>query len=397
MQYIKVPPGAHQKRNFPILKHIKLTLLVLVLLGFFIFVWTIFNSPGSIFHFSFPGLPKAEERVNVLLLGNAGGKHDGSLLTDTLMVASYNYKTNQANFISLPRDLWLDSLHAKVNAVYEIGEEDDNGLKFSKETIGAMFGIPIQYAIRIDFSGFQQAIDQVGGVDVTIDKPFDDYNYPITGKEDDLCGYVEQEKEFNPDEAKALNIEAGKHKVLIAPDGKIATDSAKPEKGLEYFSCRYEHISFKAGLTNMDGATALKFVRSRMGTNGEGSDFARSRRQQKVIEAFKDKTLTLGTLVNPGKIKGLLDTFGKNFETDMPVDKMIALFSVSKKITQTNNYVLSNVGENALLVNPPLGDYGAWVLVPKDKTYKEIQLWIASILSGGGENEATNSTRTGTK
>ena len=52
----------------------------------------------------------------------------------------------------------------------------------------------------------------------------------------------------------------------------------------------------------MDGDTALKFVRSRHGSNGEGSDFARAARQQKVIAAFKSKVLSFGTLINPKNI-----------------------------------------------------------------------------------------------
>jgi anionic cell wall polymer biosynthesis LytR-Cps2A-Psr (LCP) family protein len=309
------------------------------------------------------------------------------------MVASLDLTTNQVTFISVPRDLWLDDMKAKVNAAYENGQEKNgNGLENSKKSIGTILGLTIQYGVRLDFSGFQKAVDQVGGVDVDVENTFDDYRYPITGKENELCGFTELEKDFSSDEAKSLNIQPGKRKVLVAPDGKIATDSADPEKGEEYFSCRYEHIHFDKGVTHMDGTTALKYVRSRHGLGVEGSDFARSRRQQRVIEAFRSKALSLQTLANPLKIKSLIDTFGSSFETDIPIDDMIKLFTISKKISQTQSIVLSSDSKNGLLINPPLSDYGgAWVLVPRTKNYTEIQSFIKQTLEGG--QDATNSAR----
>jgi anionic cell wall polymer biosynthesis LytR-Cps2A-Psr (LCP) family protein len=65
-------------------------------------------------------------------------------------------------------------------------------------------------------------------------------------------------------------------------------------------------VSFKKGPQHMDGKTSLTFVRSRRGTNGEGSDFARSRRQQKVLMAVKEKVLDLGMLLHPKKISTII-------------------------------------------------------------------------------------------
>ena len=306
---------------------IKVLAVVILVLLLVILLFNPFSRSKSITHLIFNAANLVDDSsINVLLLGNAGGKHDGSMLTDTIMVASIDRKSNRVTFISIPRDLWTPSIKAKVNAVYETGDEQDQGLEFSKSTIGEILALPLQYGVRLDFSGFEKAIDQVGGIEVEVDNSFDDYRYPITGKEDDLCGFREEEKDFNSDEAKALNIEPGKRKVFIAPDGKIATDSADPEKGEEYFACRFEHIHFDKGLVEMDGETALKYVRSRKGTNKEGTDFARSRRQQKVIEAFKSKTLSLETLANPIKIKSLIETFGSSFETDITANEINKLF-----------------------------------------------------------------------
>ncbi len=391
------------RRKKPFWKRHLLAISSLAIVVILIAVFSLFLGHGSAFEYAFkvtsalagPTFKSTDDRVNILLLGNAGGKHDGAYLTDTIMIASYNIKSNQATFISLPRDLWLDKNKAKINAIYEKGKDKGEGLKLAKETIGDMLGVTLHYAVRLDFSGFQKAIDEVEGIDVDIEHSFDDYRYPIAGKEDDLCGFKEEEKEFNEEEAKALNIEKGKRKVFIAPDGKIATDAAEPEKGEEYFSCRFEHIHFNKGVTHMDGETALKFVRSRKGTNGEGSDFARSARQQKVIESFRKKALSLETLFNPKKITGLIGAFGQSFESDIPIDDMLALYPLTKKMEGSTNIVLTNGGRDALLVNPPLSDYGgAWVLVPKDPSYGEIRAYIAKTLKGEEvKGESTPSAR----
>lgn len=377
-------------------------LLALSILGaLLLLILFTFSRPGTVFDYAFkvssafggPPFKTTDDRVNILLLGNGGGTHDGADLTDSIMVASYNVKTQSAVFISLPRDIWLPETNSKINAIYEKGKAKGVGLSYTEQSIGNLLGIPIHYAVRLDFSGFVKAIDEVGGVDVDVANTFDDYLYPIEGKEGDLCGYTEQEKDFSADEAKALNIDSGKRKVLIAPDGKIATDSAVEDKGYQYFSCRYEHIHFDKGITHMDGTTALKFVRSRHGLGVEGSDFARSARQQKVIEGFRKKVLSLETLANPKKVAGLISAFGQSFETDIPAEGIIALYGTSKNMTSTTNIVLSNGGPNALLVNPPLSDYGgAWVLVPKDKTYGEIKAFVAKTLKGDS-SESTPSAR----
>ncbi len=389
----------HQKQSQSLLKRITPILMIMGILVGIGIIFALFRTASSFdytFKIPFLGYPfdTTDDKVNVLLLGNAGGIHDGALLTDSIMVASYNLKEDRVIFISLPRDFWVDSLKSKVNAAYEIGDNENKGLKFAKEIISEILGIPIHYAVRLDFSGFEKAVDQIGGVDVEVERTFDDYNYPITGKEDDLCGWSEEEKDFSEEEAKKLNIEIGKRKVLISPEGNIATDSTEPEKGLEYFKCRYEHINFNAGPADMNGEEALEFVRSRMGTNGEGNDFARSKRQQKVLEAFRKKVLSLETLVNPGRIKGLFGAFGQSIETDIPVEDIVSLYGVSKKMKENKNYVISNTSQDPLLYNPPLSDYGgAWVLIPKGKNYDGIHEFVKKALKGELEDEATTSAR----
>ncbi len=326
-------------------------------------------------------------RVNILLLGNAGGTHAGPQLTDSIIVASYDLKTNKATLISIPRDFWLDNIGAKINAAYEIGQGDGNGLNYAEGKIGEVLGIPIQYGVRVNFSGFAKAIDTVGGIDVEVAQTFDDYNYPIEGKEEELCDYKEEDRDLSEDDIKKLNLPGiyppdlwysslpnplpeGRYKILLDPAGTVATDSSKIK-----FDCRFEHIHFDAGKIAMDGETALKFVRSRMGTNREGSDFARSKRQQLVLQAFREKVLSLETLTNPSKIVALISTFGDSIETDIPNERFLDFYNLVKNTKGVESIVLGNLGnEKSILQTAPPQDYGgAFALIPKDNDPYEIK------------------------
>lgn len=352
-----------------------LSILGLALIS--LFLW--WRSETGVVGFNFPGKVQEElkdGRITVLLLGNAGGSHDGATLTDSIIVASFDPETKKAVLISIPRDLWINDIEEKVNAVYQAGLKKEGGLEFAKEEIGKVVGIPIDYALRLDFGGFVKAIDLVGGVDVDVPNNFDDYNYPIEGKEDDLCGNVDQEIELTPEQAAVLKVEPGKRRVLVTPSGNVATTSAD-------FACRYEHVHFVKGVSHMNGAEALVFVRSRMGTNGEGSDFARSRRQQRVIEAFRTKVLSMETLLNPQKVFGLLETFGKSFETDIPTSKFLDMYKQSKDVESTESIVLGQLGNGkSLFINPPVGQYGAWVLIPPDNDFSGVIDLVRQTLEG---------------
>lgn len=384
-----------KKRNKA--KSVRIKLIGLALL-FVIIVFFLLKTSTKDADFNFifntgPNLKNNDGIVNVLLLGIGGENHDGPYLTDTVMVASVNTKTHETNLISIPRDLWLGSIKGKVNSAYTIGLRKNAGLPYTEGVVGKVLGIPIQYGFRIDFGGFVKAVDDVEGIDVTVDRALDDYLYPVEGKENDLCGWQQVERDFSPEDAAKLNIPPGKRQVLVMDD-KIATDSADEAIGDRYFSCRFEHIHFDKGLTHMDGTTALKFVRSRHGLGVEGSDFARSARQQKVLDAVRTKALSLETLANPTKISSLLATFGNSIDTDFKVTDMLELYKIVKNNKATNSFVVNGVGKTPLLINPPPGDYGGWVLIPKAgaDNFSEIQAYVKDIITGG-INEATASAR----
>lgn len=367
--------------------------VLLVVFGIILYaVWWFFTSSGTgaiEMVFNRNKIKEDDGRVNVLLLGNAGGRHAGASLTDSIIVASYDLKTNKATLFSIPRDLWLDNAQAKVNTIYQAGKKQTgNGLKYAEEKIGEIIGLPIQYGVRVDFSGFSKAIDLVEGIEVEVPKTFDDYNYPIEGKEEDLCGLTEKEVEMTSEQFKSLKLppdtptqegtEEGKkkYKVLVGLNEKIATESAD-------FACRFEHIHFDQGKVRMDGATALKFVRSRQGTSGEGSDYARSRRQQLVLDGFRAKVLSLETLLDPSKLFGLAATFGESFETDIEQARFLDFYKLSKKLENTEHIVLGDLGkgQSVFVVGAP-GKYGAFVLVPKNDDWKTVSDFVKLKLEG---------------
>lgn len=337
----------------------------LIIIVCFIFIptllWSLSNSNGGVFQFLFSrnSLKSTDNRVNVLLLGIGGGNHDGADLTDSIIVASYNLKNHNVTLFSIPRDMWLPNINEKINAAYEIGKAKGMGLSFTEDKIDDVLGVPIHYAVLMDFSGFSKAIDLVGGVDVNVPETFDDYEYPIDGKENDLCGLTEQQMTLTDDQAKQYGLSPGLQKVLIDSSGKIATDSAN-------FDCRFEHIHFDKGPAHLDGLTALKFVRSRHALGPEGTDFARSRRQQLVLQSFREKALSLQTISNPAKVAQLWSTFGQSVLTDIPTGEIPQFYSLAKNVSKTNSLVLGDLGGGkSLFINPPPSDYGgAWVLTP---------------------------------
>src|SRR3989338_11338815 len=243
-----------------------------------------------------------------LLLGYAGGNHAGTYLTDTIIVMHFDTKKKKALMISLPRDIWVklptksgDDFHAKINSVYETelfpndfpdldtkkaGTKSDAEL--TKLIVSQITGIAVDNYISIDFESFTKAIDILGGVDINVQKSFDDEKYPAEGKEDDLCGKEEQFKLIEPFLPNATGSAEEREKLLKEKPEldellRNATDS--PQLA---FPCRYEKIHFDAGRQHMDGATALKFVRSRQSPQ-DGGDFARAKRQQQLLEAVQNK------------------------------------------------------------------------------------------------------------
>jgi LCP family protein required for cell wall assembly len=306
-----------------------------------------------------------EKRVNMLILGVGGGAHEGPDLTDTIIFASIDPKLKEVLLVSIPRDLWVPELTSKINTAYFYGENkrEGGGLLLAKAIAGKVLGQEIEYAIKIDFEGFVKAIDKIGGLNVNVDRGFDDYAYPITGSEDDACGF---------DEIQIASFSA-----------QIATGSATES---EFFPCRYEHLHFDQGHTAMDGLTALKFVRSRHSLGPEGSDFARSKRQEKIISAFKDKIISLDLLLNPAAVLEFIEVVRDSINMDIKEEEYDDFIRLAQKFKEAKitSAVLdsgdySQERQGLLMAAPTRGDYGGqWVLIPVagNGNYSEIKKYI---------------------
>src|SRR3989344_2622475 len=122
-----------------------------------------------------------QNTINVLLLGIAGGKHEGPNLSDTIIFASLNIKESKVTLVSLPRDVWSSDIDSKINTAYAKGEvkKSGGGLILAKSVVSKITGQSIDYAVVIDFSGFVRAVDLIGGLNVNIERTFDDFEYPI--------------------------------------------------------------------------------------------------------------------------------------------------------------------------------------------------------------------------
>lgn len=286
-------------------------------------------------------LESFRSRSNILLLGIGGQGHEGADLTDSMILVSVNLLTADTVIISLPRDIWVESLQAKLNTAYHYGEDKQagGGLILAKAAAAEIVNQPVHYGIVLDFSGFERAIDILDGVDVDVPRGFVDREYPIPGKED-----------------------------------------AEPE------SARYEAVEFKAGKQHFDGVTALKYVRSRHGQGEEGTDYARAQRQQRVILAFKDKLLKAGTLLNFGKLKQLKAVGLESVTTDLPGQTYPDLIKLALKIDreQIRTGVLDQGSASEdippLLYNPPVNRFGQWVLLPADDDWNKVYRFVEEIL-----------------
>ena len=320
--------------------HIILSILAIILGGLTIKgVWGAIQmgSPFSVTQIVISAISQEIEmdqakHTNILLLGVGGEGHDGETLTDTMIVASIDHKNKLIPMISIPRDLFVESealgWGTRINGVYEFVLEDTGNETIAMEAlmdeIEKILGINLHYYAKVDFNGFIDIVDAVGGVEVNLSEEFYDPYYP-----------------------------------------------AAPGAG-------YEHEPFylAAGEHELDGETALKYVRSRKTT----SDFDRAKRQQEVIGAVKDKALRLGLLLNPNRVKNLINAVSNNFETDLELSEMLHLAGLADSFS--SDAILSQVISDAanesggFLYTPERELYeGAYVLIPYTDDYSELNLF----------------------
>jgi hypothetical protein len=127
----------------------------------------------------------------------------------------------------------------------------------------------------------------------------------------------------------------------------------------------------------MNGSQALIFSRSRHSNdNGEGTDFARSRRQQLVVAALKAKAVSLGGL---GSLPDLLNSLGDNVVTDLHVNDIEALYSALKDVDTKSILHVSFDDANFLYECGYPQSCGAAYLYAQDRTYGEIAHYVQNV------------------
>ena len=258
------------------------------------------------------------DRLNVAILGIRGADDpNGGLLTDTIMIISIEPKTRRTALISIPRDLYVNVPYHdhknKINEIYVEGIKDDgwkNGLKYSEKAISDVTGLDIHYAASVDFKAFKEIIDILGGVRITLARPFSETN------------------QF--------------------------------EEGV---------IELPAGSQTIDGDTALLFARARFST----SDFDRAKRQQQLLIAIKEKAFSLGVISNPLKIISILNSLGNHVRTDAELWEIKELVTVVKEMDTTNiqRKVFDTSKEGLLYASRDKN--GSYILLPEGENFNEMQ------------------------
>lgn len=213
--------------------------------------------------------------INILLLGTDARPEDPSPpRTDTMMLLTLDQQNGTAGMLSLPRDLFVPipgfDMSAKINTAYTFGEQKrypGGGPQLAKDTVSNFVGQPVNYFVRVNFHGFVELIDLIGGVDINVAKTIHDEEYPTA------------------------------------------------DYGVETF-----HLD--AGPQHLDGSTALKYVRTRH----TDSDFGRARRQQDLLRAVLDKVRQANmwpTLL--AQAPTLVYTMRSSISTDMEMATQLSL------------------------------------------------------------------------
>ncbi len=251
------------------------------------------------------------ERVNILLLGvDQRPSQMIPGLTDSMMLITIDPAHGQVGILSIPRDTWVKipgyEIYNKINTAHRIGEIKSypgGGPALAKQTVSELLGYPVHYYVRLNFDGFREIIDYVGGLDIEVPRDLNDPTYPS----DDYG---------------------------------------------------YDPLFIAKGLQHMDGALALKYARTRHVDN----DFGRAGRQQQVILALKNKILSQGmlpTLIR--NLPGLARSLAQSVQTDIPLDRLVAMAELGRQVEfdQIEQAVIDcSLGECTY------SEGGAWILIP---------------------------------
>jgi len=224
-------------------------------------------------------------RTTVLIMGLDVRPGARALRADSLIVLTINPQTGSAGMLSIPRDMAvrdpMTGNTVKVNTIYGLGEirgYPGGGPEYMRQTLSELTGYPIDYQVTVNFDGFKQIIDLINGIDIEVPRDIIDKEYPTE------------------------------------------------DYGIE-------EIFIPKGLQHMDGELALKYARTRHAD----SDYGRAARQQQVIVAIKDKVTQPGQMAALlPRIPGLAMAMANSVQTDMPMERAIALARSVDKVNLDN-------------------------------------------------------------
>jgi LCP family protein required for cell wall assembly len=230
-------------------------------------------------------------RTNFLVYGMT---KDG-LRTDSIMLISYYWKQKKLVTLNIPRDLYVYDGYenAKMGEVYAyaLARQPRNAQypdQYVAQVISKEYGIPINYWVQFNMQGEVDFINAIGGINIDAPDSFTDCQYPTW----DYSGYIRPCPHFN------------------------------------------------AGPQHMNGDTALIYSRSRHSLdNNEGTDFARSKRQQLVIQAVMTNLKSQGVIGNLAQVSKYLNILGNNLTTNMSTEQMITFGTDIKSLSPTADYV----------------------------------------------------------
>lgn len=282
-----------------------------------------------------PDVTPTPAPINVLLLGTDERPDEGGpLRTDTMILLTLDPGGQSIGLVSLPRDLWVpipnQGTTTKINMAYMLGEQNaypGGGPQLAKDTVSSFVGRPVDYFVRVNFDGFREIIDLIGGIDINVPYTIHDEEYPTE------------------------------------------------DYGVEVF-----HLD--AGLQHLDGVVALKYARTRHGDD----DYSRSRRQQDIIRAVADKVLNAGMI--PQLLANgpqLLMTAQNTIQTDIPIPTGIEMAKMvnGSSLREVRQLVLdSRYGEETY------SSEGMWILMP-DRT--KVRTALEQFFTPGGESIASAS------
>lgn len=281
---------------------------------------------------------KHDERINVLLLGYGGPGHDGPYLTDSIMLLSIRPGSREAIMISLPRDLWVKIpalpqngyMIGKLNSAYAIGTDQRDypnirsdwktgigGGDLAAATVSQVTGQPVNYWVGLDFKAFRSVVNALGGIRVDVPTTLDDPYFP-----------------------------AGESTGMM-------------------------HVHIGAGWQQFDGERALEYARSRETT----SDFDRSRRQQLIMLAVRQRVFSLNAIP---RLLSLLGALQDNVRTNLRPAEMQQLAALAGRLKDQD---LRRVAiDTSNLLRSGYSHDGQYILQPLDPTYGALHQYVAMAL-----------------